>query len=118
VNPHYTNINAATQEKDSNSCLNYFRNLLKLRAAQIPVIVYGRYTLIDKTNPNVFAYTRENGKEKLLVLLNFSTSNARVVPALSQKPELLLSNYKQIPLLDKTRTHITLKPYQAAIYKL
>ncbi|SHF85213.1 glycoside hydrolase family 13 protein [Flavisolibacter ginsengisoli] len=119
VNPNYTSINAAAQEKDPNSCLNYFRSLLKLRAANIPVLVYGKYTLLDKNNPHVYAYVRENSGEKLLVLLNFSASNAQaVLPRMTGRPELLLSNYKQPPQFDKTYSKITLKAYEAAVFKL
>jgi oligo-1,6-glucosidase len=119
VNPNYTTINAAAQEKDPNSCLNYFRSLLKLRAANIPVLIYGTYTLLDKNNPHVYAYVRENSGEKLLVLLNFSASKAQaVLPRVTGRPELLLSNYKQPPQFDKTSSKITLKAYEAAVFKL
>jgi oligo-1,6-glucosidase len=75
VNPNYTVINAEAQEKDPNSVLNYFRKLVQLRKLE-PALIYGKYTLLDKENPAVFAYIREEGDKKLLVLLNFSDKNA------------------------------------------
>src|SRR5450432_4130768 len=45
VNPNYTTINAAAQESDPHSCLNYFRSLVKLRNNNIPILVYGNYIL-------------------------------------------------------------------------
>ncbi|MDZ4332011.1 MAG: alpha-glucosidase, partial [Flavobacterium sp.] len=71
VNPNYTIINAEAQEKDPNSTLNYFRTLVQLRKKE-PAFVYGKYTLLDRENPNVFAYIRELEGKKILVLLNFS----------------------------------------------
>ncbi len=41
-----------------------------------PVFVYGKYTLLDKDNPDVYAYSRTGDGEKMLVLLNFTAHNA------------------------------------------
>ena len=62
VNPNYETLNAAAQENDPNSCLNYFRSLVKMRKDN-PALVYGKYTLLDKNNPAVYAYTREEGSK-------------------------------------------------------
>jgi len=119
VAANYKVINAAEEEKDANSCLNYFRKLVKLRKENIDVLVYGRYILLDKANPNVYAYIREGAGHRMLILLNFSASanRTRIGPDLSAAT-LLLSNYKEAPLFDKANSVLTLKPYQAAIYKL
>ena len=75
VNPNYMEINAALEEKDPNSCLNYFRKMVALRKNN-PVLVYGKYSLLDKDNSQVYAYTREGEGKKMLILLNFSSKNA------------------------------------------
>ena len=119
VAANYKAINAAAEEKDPNSCLNYFRRLVKLRKENTPVLVYGKYILVDKANPNVYAYIRENEGQRILILLNFSGSTAQTKIALSLSgATLLLSNYQEVPLLNKAKSTLTLKPYQAAIYKL
>ena len=48
VNPDHTTVNAAAQEKDPNSILNYFRRIVRLRKDNL-VLVYGKYTLVIKT---------------------------------------------------------------------
>jgi oligo-1,6-glucosidase len=99
VNPNYKTLNAAAQEKDPNSCLNYFRRLVKLRKAN-PLMVYGKYTLLDKNNPKVYAYTREDQGQKLLVLLNFSSSKATADIELNTgNAKLLLTNYQETPII-------------------
>jgi oligo-1,6-glucosidase len=116
---NYKAINAAAQEKDPNSCLNYFRKLVALRKENMPVLVYGKYTLLDKTNPKVYAYTREGEGQKMLIVLNFSASPAQANVRLNiAGATLLLSNYKEAPLLDGAKSTLSLKPYQAVIYKL
>ena len=112
VNPNYKEINAAAQEKDSNSCLNYFRKLTSLRKAY-PVLVYGKYTLLDKLNPYVYAYTRELDGKKLLIVLNFTSKNAAANTGIDiSKAKILLRNYPD------TATGKKLRPYEAVIYEL
>lgn len=114
VNPNYNIINAETQEKDPNSTLNYFRALVQLRKSE-PVLVYGKYTLLDRENPNVFAYTRELKEKKLLVLLNFSDKQSSFnVEILTSKSKIILDNYTNTKNLKK---HI-LRPYEAVIIEL
>ena len=71
VNPNYTTINEAAEDKDSTSVLNHFRRAIALRQ-QRQVLVYGQYKLLDRANPHIYAYTRTQGPEKVLVVLNFS----------------------------------------------
>ena len=117
VATNYKLINAQNQQLDPNSCLNYFRKLVALRNANIPVLVYGKYTLIDKQNPNIYAYTREGDGRKILIVLNFSSQKASVsIPFDVSQAKLLLSNYADTPAANKNS--ISLKPYQSAIYQL
>ncbi|MBL7741101.1 MAG: alpha-glucosidase [Chitinophagaceae bacterium] len=117
VNPNYTSLNAAAQEKDPESVLNYFRKLVKLRKEN-PVLVYGKYTLLDKSNPKVYAYTRELNGEKWMLLLNFSKDaidyNFHEYKTINKS--LVLSNYADAP--EVAGPSVKLRPYQAVIYKM
>jgi oligo-1,6-glucosidase len=111
VNPDYIAVNVAAQEKDPNSILNYFRSAVRLRKDN-PVLVYGRYALIDGDNPDVYAYTREGFGKKMLILLNFRTRPAAVNTGLDlDRAMLLLDNYPG-PAGD------SLRPYEARVYEL
>jgi oligo-1,6-glucosidase len=70
INSNYKTINEAAQAKDPNSVLNYFKKMVALRKKN-RVLTYGKYALLDKDNPNVYAYTRTLNGKKILVLLNF-----------------------------------------------
>ncbi len=112
VNPNHETVNVTAQEKDQNSPLNYFRKLTSLRKAE-PVLVYGKYTLIDKENENVYAYTRELNGKKLLILLNFKAVESSVNSGFDlAKSKVLLGNYPT-PSLDGK-----LKPYEAVVLEL
>jgi len=115
VNPNYTTINAEQQEKDDNSCLNYFKKLIKLRK-QTSTLIYGKYTLLDKNNMKVYAYTRELNDHKILVLLNFSKDDAQAnVDLKVANAKRLICNYTDVPLRNGA---ITLRPYEAVVYEL
>ncbi len=114
VNPDYTTINVAVQENDPNSTLNYFRKLVALRKNE-PTLVYGAYTLLDKENPNVFAYKRELNGKKIVVLLNFTENNSTFDIGISTKrSKVILDNYNNTKKIAKNN----LRPYEAVILEL
>ena len=115
VNTNYKTINAEAEEKDENSCLNYFKKLIRLRKIT-PILIYGKYTLLDKDNPKVYAYTRELNTHKILVLLNFSKDNASPnIDLKIDKAKVLICNYTDEPL---RKDKIILRPYEAVVYEL
>jgi oligo-1,6-glucosidase len=112
VNANFTAINVNAQEKDESSILNYFRKMVKLRKEN-EILVYGKYTLIDKDNPGVFAYSREWNGKKWLVLLNFRSAPANVkTDSDLSKAKVLISNY------PAASTDGSLKPWEAVIFEL
>lgn len=114
VNPNYKTVNAEAEEKNPNSVLNYFRKLVQLRKKEL-TLVYGKYTLLDKENPNVYAYTRELDGKKLLVLLNFTNKNSTYkigIPV--AKSKIILTNYPETKKLKNN----TLRPYEAIVMEL
>ncbi len=114
VNPNYKTINAENQENDPNSTLNYFRNLVSVRKNN-PVLIYGEFEVVDKENPNVFAYTRELNGKKVLVLLNFTAKTATVTTDIDTKnSKVLIGNYSEI----KNNNYSELRPYEAVVLSL
>jgi oligo-1,6-glucosidase len=112
VNPAYTSVNAAVQENDPNSTLNYFRKLIKLRKDDL-TLVYGKYTLLDPDNPDVYSYLRELNGERILVILNFINKPAIANTGIDLTgAEILAGNYPG-PVTGKE-----LRPYEAIVYKL
>ena len=92
VNPNYKEINAAQEESDPGSVLNYVRALLALRA-RTKAFVYGDYEDLDPQDAHVFAYTRTLGSEKYLVVENFQSSPVSyTLPKGMKAGDLLLSD--------------------------
>jgi len=115
VNPNYPQVNEAAEDKDPNSVLNCFRKAIALRQHH-PVLVYGRYQMLDPANPHIYAYTRTLGPEKMLVVLNFSAAkHSWLLPAsLRPSSQPLLNNYATLRL----GASMELQPWQAVVLKL
>jgi oligo-1,6-glucosidase len=96
---------------DPNSCLNYFKKLVRLRK-NTPALVYGKYTLLDTENPDIYAYTREWEGKRILVLLNFKDKAADAKTELDlSSPKVPLGNYPTPPQPGR------LRPYEAVVYE-
>ena len=111
VNENYKNINVAAQENDENSVLNFYRKAIKLRK-ELSCVRYGDYKEYGKHSADIYTYTREDEKQKLLVVCSFSDKNKKInVPKDfdMEKAELCLCNY------DNADT-MTLRPYEARVY--
>lgn len=118
VNKNYTIINAAAQEKDPNSCLNYFRKLAGVRKNNA-ALVYGSYRLLDGNNDKVFSYIRELDGDKFLVMLNFTPGPANAVLGFDAgAAKLLLNNYHSANTAKAGKTTYPLRPYEALVLKL
>lgn len=119
VTSNYQSINVSAEEKNNNSCLNYFKKLTTLRNNNKDIWVYGTYTILDKDNPDVFAYTRESNGKKMLVLLNFSKETKNTNLQLKNKiQKAILCNYETISKDNIKENTINLRPYEAVIYSL
>jgi oligo-1,6-glucosidase len=115
VNPNYTEINAAQEESDPASVLNYVRALIRLRVHTL-AFVYGDYQDLDPRDETVYAYTRTLGNEKYLVVENFSSSPVTyTLPNGMKAATLLLSD---IPSSHEANTFtLNLAPWESRIYK-
>lgn len=111
VNQNYTNINVAEQENDPDSILNFYRKAIALRK-KLKVVRNGKYREFDKLSSTRYLYTRENKRQKLLVICSFSEKSQKfTVPdgCDLSTGTLILNNYPP-------STDILLQPYETRVY--
>lgn len=116
---NYKKINVKQALGDKNSIFYHYQKLIKLRKEK-NVIAYGDYIPILKENENIFAYIREYGNEKLLVVNNFyARETIFQLPSELKfdeyKSKILIANYKDSP---KEFKKIKLRPYESIVYYL
>ena len=115
VNPNYKQINVASQIRDPESLLSYYKKLTALRKNPVykETLVYGDFVPYMEDRHNLMAYYRK-GDKTLLVLGNFQKAPQTVKLPVSYK-EILLNNY---PALKITEDSVVLDDYQAVILEL
>ena len=112
VNPNYKTINVAQQSEDSDSVLNFYKRLIKLKKSD-DIYTYGEFNLIDDENENIFAYTRKLNNKTVLVAGNLTDHVASLnLPFEVEASQIKLHNYKND--LDITN----MKPFEAFVAEL
>ncbi|KFN04061.1 alpha,alpha-phosphotrehalase [Bacillus clarus] len=118
VAENFKEINVEKALEDKDSVFYYYKKLIELRKTY-NVITEGKYDVLDKNHPNIWAYTRTTNNEVLLVINNFyeeeiTYSLPENVQLDEMKQEILLSNYKDS---SKDITNLNLRPYESIIYR-
>ena len=121
VPPSAKTHNVATEQKDQNSVLSFYRQLLALRHKE-PALLDGDYLSLNQNDPNVLTYIRRYKDEAILVALNMSALDQNVKFDLSPlgfvapKLTVLLTNLHKPPagMADQ----LPMEPYSAFIAKI
>ncbi len=119
VADNYEEINAQQALKDENSVFYHYQKLNDLRK-KYDMITDGDYQLILRDHPDIFAYVRNYGTEKLLVINNFYGKDTKfklpeAIDVSGMTGSILLSNYSDS---TDTFTECTLRPYESVVYHL
>jgi oligo-1,6-glucosidase len=112
VNENYVDVNVAAQEAVPSSVLNFYRHVIQLRK-RLSCVRYGDYKEYGKASPSLYTYSREDEKEKLLVVCSFTekVKNWRAPVGFDlATAELLACNY------DKPQRAM-LQPYETRVYR-
>lgn len=114
VNPNYKTINVEQQIHDSQSILQFYKDLIQLKKSD-EVYTYGQFNLVDEDNPNLFAYTRTLNSKKVLVVGNLTdqVSKLNVPYLIENEQQVMLHNYSSHVIdFDK------IQPYEAFVIKV
>jgi oligo-1,6-glucosidase len=115
VNENYKDINAAQQEDDPNSLLNFYRAILKFRK-ETPVAVWGDYKEYFPKDKNFYVYAREYEGRRLLVICSFTKKAVRFDAPEDfdlRKGELVFANYESNFFI---MNGFTSRPYEMRVY--
>jgi alpha-glucosidase len=111
VPPTYKQFNVATEEKDPNSLLNFYKAMLHLRE-QNPALRDGAYKGINEQDQNVLSFLRTSPDGgSVLVTMNYSgTAQKMNYSAQGKQAKTLLSNFSK---QDQTQNlnGLTLPPF-------
>ncbi|PCF84982.1 alpha-glucosidase [Staphylococcus intermedius] len=112
VNPNYVDINVAQQQKDPNSILNFYKDLIRLKKSD-DIYTYGQFDLVDADNAQLFAYTRRLDGRTVVIIGNLSDEVATLNTDLAlSEGEVLLHNDEGAVDFNAIR------PYEACVVAL
>lgn len=112
VHPNFREVNAAIQEGNPDSILNYYRRIISLRNSCRPLSL-GTIEEIDAPK-SVLAFKRTYEGEEIKAFINLSDRPVKLGFSLGDKgSEMLLNNYKDVSFANQR----TLRPYEAVLLK-
>ena len=115
VNENYKEINAARQEDDPNSLLNFYRAILKFKK-ETPVAVWGDYKEYYPKDKNFYVYARAYEGKRLLVICSFTKKAVRFDAPEEfdlRKGQLGFANYESNFFI---MNGFTSRPYEMRVY--
>lgn len=110
VNPNCSWINAEAEERDPDSILSFYRELIALRNSS-PALLRGGWQELLPEDRQIAAYVRNLGDEEYTVLCNLSGEQAGLPCALGKFGEPVLAN------MPADLAANTLCPYQALVLR-
>ena len=114
--------NVASESKDPDSILNFYKRLLSLRHTE-KALLDGDYIALNTADPNVLSYVRRYKDDAVLVVLNMSATEQKVTFDLSSLglpsplAQIVLTNQREHRVQRPLRS-ITLDPFAAYILKV
>lgn len=111
----YETRNIATQSKDSSSFLTLYRRLGKLRN-KLSALKTGSLSTVASGNDNVLSFIRVNGKQRVLVLVNFSDKKqTAIIPGSLKVNKVLVSSAVEQSIQQKGSSSYKLQPNEAVV---
>ena len=104
VNPNKQTINVESEEQDPDSVLSFYKQAIRIRRRHLAA-QYGSFSLVDKDNGQIYAWTRSMDGKTLFVACNFTD---RMQPFPIPAGTKVLGNYDGI-LKDR------LRPFEAVV---
>ena len=109
IHDDYKICNAATEDADKNSVLNYFRKLNAFRANS-EILLFGDYEELLRDDENIFAFARAVENKKIYVLANFTLNEVTFPTEILGQSKFILGNYT-------AHNKGVLKPLEVVLYK-
>lgn len=118
-------FNVADEEKDPNSLLSFYRDLIKLRR-ETPALLADDYQRVEALNSKnrqvddaVFAFTRGSGADQVLVAINYGNS-PRTVSVKAKLGAAIQGPFSSATILRQTKgkTELQIPAQSFAVYTL
>ena len=110
VNENYNKINVELQQVNSDSILNYYREIIRIRK-NYSTLIYGDFLDLEPSNEKLYIYKRWDKQKTFIMVLNFSDDKTQWDIHNFDSMRLVISNYK------KSVYTKSFDPWEARVYK-
>jgi oligo-1,6-glucosidase len=118
VNPNSTRVNVAADLASERSVFRFYQRLIALRH-ESAVVALGDFVLLEPDHESLYAFTRSQGDETLLVVANASDAPLTdPLPLDVSGAELVLANYPARTDAAAPAATPVLRPWEARLYRL
>ena len=125
VNSNFPSYNVASMSIDTNSLLNHYKKLIAIRNANDAMKI-GTYQNILTGDTSVYAFTRQSGNQKILVMVNTSSRSISNIAISTSLTGLSDGNYSLFDLMNNRKKEsmllsssfaegLSLNPYQCKV---
>lgn len=116
VNPNYKRINAKQQQKEQDSVLHFYKEMIALKKQEeySAVFTYGEMIPVWEEEKNLLAYFRKNEEKTVLILCNGQREERSVICD-GEIKKILLSNTKEVKIEENK---IYLQGYEALVVEI
>ena len=109
VNENYNKINVELQQDNSDSILNYYREIIRIRK-KYSTLIYGDFLDLEPSNEKLYIYKRWDKQKTFIIVLNFSDDKTQWDIHDFDSMRLVISNYK------KSVYTKSVNPWEARVY--
>ena len=109
INANYNKINVELQQDNSDSILNYYREIIRIRKNN-STLIYGDFLDLEPSNEKLYIYKRWDQQKTYFIVLNFSNDKVQWGINNFESMRLVISNYKK-SVYDKS-----VDPWEARVY--
>ena len=109
VNENYNKINVELQQDNSDSILNYYREIIRIRK-NYSTLIYGDFLDLEPSNEKLYIYKRWDKQKTFIIVLNFSNDKTQWDIYNFDSMRLVISNYK------KSAYTKSVDPWEARVY--
>ena len=115
LSPGHETTNVEAERADPDSHLAFYRRALRLRSGS-PALQAGSYTPMEDLPGDVFAFTREDGGDRKLVLLHFGDGPVEVdVPEAFRQGHIALATHERASEGQAVGGRVTLGPWAGLV---
>lgn len=115
IGPEIDFLNVKSQEKDPNSMLSFFKELIRIRKANV-AFTLGELKILPTNNKKSFCFQRVHNQNILKVFMNFSAKTLELEKD-KENFEIIFSSIDLKELFREESKRNSLKPYEGIILK-